>query len=83
MIAIPGLIDKYWKLIRCCDKQLAAKMADMGKNGESETPELMSTLVAHAHRTSDNNQALVTLQSDSRTIIVAGSDTTAATLSFC
>lgn len=80
MIAIPGLTDKYWKFIEYCDEQLAAKVADEEKNGEPDTPSLMSLLLAHA-RKYPSRQEQLNLQSDSRTIIVAGSDTTAATLS--
>ncbi|KAI1136397.1 putative cytochrome P450 monooxygenase [Hypoxylon sp. FL0543] len=80
MIAIPGLTEKYWKFIEFCDQQLAAKIADEEKYGGSEDDNLMSMLIAHARQNKSPREDLI-LQSDSRTIIVAGSDTTAATLS--
>ncbi|CAD0109773.1 unnamed protein product, partial [Aureobasidium uvarum] len=76
LIAIPGLTKKYWQFIQYCDEQLAAKMAGQ----KSDQPNIMSVLLAHAGPQPSKPDAL-TLQSDSRTIIVAGSDTTAATLS--
>ena len=76
LIAIPGLTEKYWRFIQYCDEQLAAKMAEE----KSDKPNLMSVLLARAGP-QPSQQDLLNLQSDSRTIIVAGSDTTAATLS--
>ncbi|KAJ8101623.1 cytochrome P450 [Lipomyces tetrasporus] len=76
LIAIPGLTEKYWRFIQYCDEQLAAQMAQK----DTEKPSLMARLLAHAGPNPSKSD-LLTLQSDSRTIIVAGSDTTAATLS--
>lgn len=76
LITIPGLTEKYWRFIRYCDEQLAAKMV----GEKSDKPSLMNVLLAHAGPR-PSEQDVLTLQSDSRTIIVAGSDTTAASLS--
>lgn len=75
LIAVPGLTDKYMKFIQYCDEQLAAKMQER----KSDKPSIMDGLLAHAGP-QPSPQDLLTLQSDSRTIIVAGSDTVAATL---
>lgn len=77
LVAIPSLTKQYWKFIHYCDEQLDAKMAD--KNFDK--PSLMNILLAHAGQR-PSQQELLTLQSDCRTIIVAGSDTVAASLSF-
>lgn len=71
-----GLTEKYWRFIQYCDEQLAAKMAEE----KSDKPSLMDVLLAPAGPR-PSRQGLLTLRSDSRTIIVAGSDTTAASLS--
>lgn len=76
LIAIPGLTEKYWRFIQYCDEQLAAKMAEE----KSDKPSLKDVLLAPAGPR-PSRQGLLTLRSDSRTIIVAGSDTTAASLS--
>ena len=75
-ISIPGLTENYSRFIHYCDEQLAAKMAA----GKSDKLSIMNVLLGHAGP-QPSRQDLLTLQSDSRTIIVAGSDTTAATLS--
>ena len=81
LIAIPGLTQKYWRFIQYCDEQLALKIAvDEVEKGSSERRSLITSLLSHSGL-QPSRQALLTLQSDSRTIIVAGSDTTAASLS--
>ncbi|KAI9164122.1 Cytochrome P450 monooxygenase notG' [Paramyrothecium foliicola] len=77
LIAVPGLTEKYWRFIGYCDDQLDLKIKG---EKESENPDLMATLLADVGR-HPSEQDMLTLRSDSRTIIVAGSDTTAATLS--
>lgn len=77
LITIPGLTEKYWRFIQYCDQQLAAKMAEE----KFDKPNLTNVLLVHAGPR-PSRQDLLTLQSDSRTIIVAGSDTTASSLSF-
>ena len=71
LAAIPGLTKQY------CDEQLAAKMAQ----GKSDRPSIMNVLLAHAG-SQPSQQDPMTLQSDCKTIIVAGSDTVAASLSY-
>lgn len=79
LIAIPGLTKQYWRFIQYCDSQLDAKMASEEKSFD-KPPSLMNPLLAHTGH-NPSPQDLLTLQADSRTIIVAGSDTTAASLS--
>lgn len=76
MVAIPGLTADYWRFIGYCDEQLQLRMADKSSDGMS----LMAVLLEHAGE-NPSEQEMNTLRSDSRSIIVAGSDTTAATLS--
>ena len=75
IVAIPGLTNDYWKFIAYCDEQLSSRMAEK----TSDSMSLMSVLLAHASET-PSTEEMNTLRSDSRSIIVAGSDTTAATL---
>ncbi|KAF2734445.1 putative cytochrome P450 [Polyplosphaeria fusca] len=75
IVAVPGLTRNYWKFIRYCDEQL-----DQRIKSKAEVPDLMSTLLEHAGSRPISPDEYTTLQADSRTIIVAGSDTTAATL---
>ncbi|RYP19688.1 hypothetical protein DL765_003203 [Monosporascus sp. GIB2] len=79
LIAIPGITKTYWKFINYCDEQLAVKM-QREKCGKSSTTNLMSELIAQVGP-HPSHQDILNLQADSRTIIVAGSDTTAASLS--
>ncbi len=79
LLAIPGLAHKYWKFIGYCDEKLDNRMKE-GSQGDSD---IMATLLAAANHKPGQQlapQEDMTLRSDSRTIIVAGSDTTAATL---
>ena len=76
LVAIPSLTKQYWAFIQYCDERLVAKMAQ----GESIEPCLMNVLLARVGP-KPSPQDLLTLQSDCRTIIVAGSDTVAASLS--
>ena len=79
LLAIPGLAHKYWKFIGYCDEQLNNRMKEWSQNNS----DIMATLLAAAKHKPGQQlapQEDLTLRSDSRTIIVAGSDTTAATL---
>ena len=76
LVAIPSLTKKYWTFIQYCNEQLATKMAQK----DFDRPSLMNVLLAQAGP-QPSRQELLNLESDSRTIIVAGSDTVAATLS--
>jgi tryprostatin B 6-hydroxylase len=78
MIAIPGLTDNYWKFIKYCDEQLEIKIA-ADRAGKSASANPMSVLLNEVGP-KPTAQDMLNLQADARTIIVAGSDTTAATL---
>jgi tryprostatin B 6-hydroxylase len=80
LVAVPGLTANYWKFIGYCDEQLEKRMSK-----EPKVPDLMATLLPRSQPLSPSSfaaQDLLTLQADSRTIIVAGSDTTAASLTY-
>ncbi|KFA53843.1 hypothetical protein S40293_01616 [Stachybotrys chartarum IBT 40293] len=77
LVAIPGLSGKYWDFIHYCDEQLAAKI----KDAKDTDNDFLTTLLSGVGP-KPTGQDLLTLQSDTRTIIVAGSDTTAGTLAF-
>lgn len=79
LLAIPGLAHKYWKFIGYCDEQLNNRM----KEQSQDNSDIMATLLTAANHKPGKQlapQEDLTLRADSRTIIVAGSDTTAATL---
>lgn len=80
LLAIPGLAHKYWKFIKYCDQQLEDRMREkqVGKTSDVMAALLPSQDSKHSQRPSE--EELLTLRSDSRTIIVAGSDTTASAL---
>lgn len=75
ILAVPGLTSGYWKFIRFCDN----KMYDRMKHKVAK-PDLMNTLLPQVQDGVGEDGNMLTLLSDARTIIVAGSDTTAATL---
>ena len=79
LVAISGLGHKYWRFIGYCDEQLNNRM----KEQSHDSLDIMATLLSAAsHKPGEQlaPQEDLTLRSDSRTIILAGSDTTAATL---
>ncbi|KAE8036859.1 hypothetical protein FH972_009492 [Carpinus fangiana] len=77
LTAIPGLAAGYWKFIGYCSEKLDARM----KRGEAGEKDIMSSLLEPYRKTAPpSGDELTYLQGDSRLIIVAGSDTTAATL---
>ena len=78
LVAIPGAADGYMKFINYCSQQLDERM----KVEKGENPDIMATLLEHyrAQGEGERKEGLPMLQGDSRLIIVAGSDTTAATL---
>lgn len=97
IIAIPGAAKDYWRFIDFCSEQLRKRMGEQGerneklgmkgkggKEGGGEEKDITHTLIAHYEGMSaeDQRKALPMLQGDSRLIIVAGSDTTAATLVY-
>ncbi|KAL9609386.1 MAG: hypothetical protein Q9204_009155 [Flavoplaca sp. TL-2023a] len=79
LLSIPGLAYKYWKFIGYCDQQLEHRMRE--KPGE--TADIFASLLPSddpSQQRQLSSQELLTLRSDSRTIIVAGSDTTASAM---
>jgi cytochrome P450 len=77
LTAIPGATAGFFKFINYCCQQLDERM----KIDKMENPDIMATLLEHHRKNSSHDAAeLHMLQGDSRLIIVAGSDTTAATL---
>ncbi len=83
LTAIPGLSAGYWKFINYCAQQLEARMKVQNQKTESGSPQdITHTLIEHYQQQTDSAKRvqLPMLQGDSRLIIVAGSDTTAATL---
>ncbi|KIX00842.1 uncharacterized protein Z518_09907 [Rhinocladiella mackenziei CBS 650.93] len=84
MTAIPGLAAGYWKFIGYCSDQLDARMKVQvqHKANTDQDRDITYTLIEHYNASTPEaqNTQLPMLQGDSRLIIVAGSDTTAATL---
>lgn len=81
--AIPGLAAGYWKFIGFCTDQLEKRIAIHGKT-DPDKPDITNTLIDQYLKADKNAQKTMwpMLCGDSRLIIVAGSDTTAATLSY-
>lgn len=79
MTAIPGLAAGYWRFINYCSQQLDDRIKMQGKN---KNPDITHTLIEHYLKSDRGTQQaqLPMLQGDTRLIIVAGSDTTASTL---
>lgn len=77
--AIPGLAADYWRFISYCGEQLEDRIRAQGK---MKDPDITHTLIEHYQKGDEATRRvqLPMLQGDSRLIIVAGSDTTAATL---
>ena len=86
LTAIPGLSAGYFKLINFCNQQLDDRMkVHQQKKKEGGDPDIATVLIDHFQSTAADKDpnALPLIQGDARLIIVAGSDTTAATLSHC
>ncbi|KIW89107.1 uncharacterized protein Z519_09959 [Cladophialophora bantiana CBS 173.52] len=79
LLSIPGAAADHWRFINYCCEQLDKRMKMQGK---LENQDISHTLIEHFNRSDPKAQKaqLPMLQGDSRLIIVAGSDTTAATL---
>ncbi|GME48286.1 putative cytochrome p450 protein [Neofusicoccum parvum] len=75
LAAIPGAAAGYWRFINYCSSQLDERMQT-----KPEDPDIMSALIEPVKDRQLTDLELKMLQGDSRLIIVAGSDTTAATL---
>ena len=96
IVAIPGATKEYWRFIEFCSKEMGRRMGvqqqhevakEKGQGfGEGQVKEkekdISHVLIENFEGMSDEDKrtALPMLQGDSRLIIVAGSDTTAATL---
>jgi cytochrome P450 len=89
LVAIPGAAKDYWRFIEFCCDQLRRRMEEQpvrekGGEGKGEGGDIAHYLIENFNGMSerDRREALPMLQGDSRLIIVAGSDTTAATLVY-
>lgn len=79
LLSVPGLAHKYWDFVSYCDQQLENRMQEKpGENADIFAALLPSNNITHPRQLQP--QELLTLRSDSRTIIVAGSDTTASAI---
>lgn len=76
LISIPGLAAGYSKFVTFCSQQINDRIK---RQGESEIQDIAHYLIDGFHK-SDEKNGLLMMYADSRLIIVAGSDTTAATL---
>lgn len=81
LTAIPGAATGYWKFIEFCTEQLQKRMDIHGKT-DPDKPDISQYLIEHYHKSDPGvkKDLWYLLCGDSRLIIVAGSDTTAATL---
>jgi cytochrome P450 len=77
LISIPGLTAGYFKFVAFCSQQIENRIQRQGK---SEVQDVAYYLVDNFLKSDDKKNSLLMIQADSRLIIVAGSDTTAATL---
>ncbi|KAJ9611707.1 hypothetical protein H2200_004891 [Cladophialophora chaetospira] len=79
LTAIPGAAADHFRFLNYCSQQLEDRMK---KQGKMKDPDITHTLIEHYNAGDPESQKaqLPMLQGDSRLIIVAGSDTTAATL---
>ena len=78
LIIVPGALNDYWKFFKFCSDQITKRMKE-----DPHIPDIMSSLLAPYQKSDPPVGAEMRyLESDSRLIIVAGSDTTAAALAF-
>lgn len=79
LIAIPGAAADHFRFLNYCSEQLDQRIK---MQGQMKDPDITHTLIEHYKKgdTAKQKAQLPLLQGDSRLIIVAGSDTTAATL---
>ncbi|KAL8832578.1 MAG: hypothetical protein Q9170_004822 [Blastenia crenularia] len=84
LLSVPRLAYKYWKFIDYCDQQLENRIRNSDKpDTTGNADDIFASLLPDPGITRQEQlspQELLTLRSDSRTIIVAGSDTTASAL---
>lgn len=77
LVAIPGAVKDYHRFVDYCSAQIG-KRIPRGKDAQQD---IAGYLIEDYEKTNNKKDALPIIQGDSRLIIVAGSDTTAATLS--
>ena len=81
LASIPGAAKGYWQFINFCIKQLDNRIAAHSKSNPDK-PDIIHALIEHYNKNDNKKELYQFLAGDSRLIIVAGSDTTAATLSY-
>ncbi|KAF9889645.1 hypothetical protein FE257_007153 [Aspergillus nanangensis] len=81
ILSIPGIMGSYTRFIRYCADQMKDRMALQGKQAN---PDITHYLIEdyNARDAATQKAAFPGMNSDSRLIIVAGSDTTATTLTY-
>jgi cytochrome P450 len=80
LLAIPGAAKDHYRMLNYCDEQLQTRIKLQGK---LENNDITHTLIEHYNQNKDEESRrmeMFGLQGDTRLIIIAGSDTTAATL---
>ena len=77
IIAIPGATKDYFRFIHYCTDQIVKRIS----KGKDANPDIAGYLVDAYEKSDNKKDAMSFISGDSRLIIVAGSDTTAATLS--
>lgn len=78
--AIPGVTKGYWQFIGFCNKQLEDRVAAHSR-ADPDKLDIIHTRIDHYSASPNKADVWSLLCGDSRLIIVAGSDTTAITLS--
>jgi hypothetical protein len=94
LVAIPGAGANYWKFVKYCSQTLEARMNVSSQilrrvvpctnsvQTKPPAPDILSTLLVPYAQSPPTGLELLHLQADTRLIIVAGSDTTSATLVY-
>lgn len=77
LVSIPGATKDYFRFIGYCCDQIDKRI----HKGKDANQDIAGYLVDALEKSENKKEALSYIQGDSRLIIVAGSDTTAATLS--
>jgi cytochrome P450 len=77
IVAIPGAAKDYFRFIDYCTNQIKKRIS----KGKDANPDIAGYLVEAFEKSENKKDAMSFIAGDSRLIIVAGSDTTAATLS--
>ena len=81
LTAIPGLAAGYQKFVKFCVDELSWRVQNAREADKKDTSDMMSWILK-AYQGIERPERDPMLQADARLIIVAGSDTTAATLTF-